>query len=160
MEILIIIFIIFVLVVFTRKTGAHVPSKGPKKKLDILSGSHCVMNETSIKTLTPVPLHGRVDQVFQLKDRRLLLVDTKAREKIRVYPSDIVQLSVYATILKNNGYELCPFAYIRLPRESNKVVYLPVKLYSEKRVIALYYKYLAIKDGQHHTKCTCGKHSK
>jgi len=159
MKALVIFTTILALIFFIVRSKIQEPSKIRKPTgLGMLSGAHCVMNETSIKTFTPVPLHGRVDQVFQLKDKRLLLMDTKARKKPRVYPSDVAQLSVYAIILKHQGHIVYPSAYLRFPTGNNKAIYVPVKLYSEKRIINLYHKYIAIKSGHHRVKCTCGKH--
>ncbi|MFC1337329.1 MAG: hypothetical protein G8D89_20865 [gamma proteobacterium symbiont of Clathrolucina costata] len=126
--------------------------------LSLLEGAVCFMNEQNIKTLTPVPLHGRVDQVFKLRDGRLLILDTKVRERVKAYPSDIVQLTVYAIILKYQGHNVCPFALLRFPLPDNKAAYLYVNLYPESKIIALYQRYQAIKNRYLKPRCTCHKH--
>jgi len=128
------------------------------KKPSVLNDAYCLMNETNIKTSIPVPLHGRVDQVFKLKDGRLLLVDSKDRERVLTYPSDIVQLSTYAIILKYKGYNVCPTAFIRIPIDNNRAIFIPVKLYSEEIIISLYNRYKAIERGKITPRCTCNKH--
>lgn len=122
----------------------------------ILRGAVCVLNEQDINTTTPVPLHGKPDQVFRLRDGRYLLLDTKTRPHAKVYFSDIVQLSVYAVILKNKGLPVFPFAVVRIA--GKKTAYLKADFLPEHVVVRLYYKYLSIKSGQTKVACTCGKH--
>ena len=138
-----------------RKTPAV--STSQEQMPTVLHNSRCIMNEQNIRSNLPVPLHGRVDQVFQLQDGRLLLVDTKNRLRATAYPSDITQLSVYATILKANGYQVCPFALLRFPRETSPI-YIPVELYPETKIISLYHRYWKIKNGLLSPTCTCKKH--
>ena len=126
----------------------------------ILHGAKCVLNETNIYTTKPVPLHGRVDQVFLLRDGSYLILDTKDREKVKVYPSDVVQLSAYALILKYRGYKVCAFALLRFPTSNGKAIYRPVRLYPESRVIYLYHRYISILTGKQTVTCRCGKHHK
>jgi len=127
---------------------------------NILNGASCFMNEVNIKTLLPVPLHGRVDQVFILKDGRLIILDTKVRDRIKVYPSDIVQLSVYAVILKYNGYNVCPTALLRFPQNDGRTIYQTIHLYKEEKVISLYHRYISIMTDKKLVVCRCGKHQK
>lgn len=122
----------------------------------ILRGAVCVLNEQDINTTTPVPLHGKPDQVFRLRDGRYLLLDTKTRRHAKVYFSDIVQLSVYAVILKNKGLPVFPFAVVRIA--GKKPTYLRADFLPEHVVVRLYHKYLSIKAGQIKVACTCGKH--
>ncbi len=125
-------------------------------RFSFLKGAQCVLNEQEIRTITPVPLHGKPDQVFKLRDGRYLLLDTKTRSEAKVFLSDIVQLSAYAVILKNNGFPVCPFAVARIA--SKKPQYLQVDLLPEHVVVKLYHKYHAIKFGSLKPSCTCGKH--
>lgn len=131
------------------------PASNPVRS-SFLDGAQCVLNEQEIRTTTPVPLHGKPDQVFKLRDGRYLLLDTKTRSQAKVFFSDIVQLSVYAVILKNNGFPVCPFAVVRIA--SKKPRYLQVDLKPEHVVVKLYHKYHAIKSGSLTPSCTCGKH--
>lgn len=124
----------------------------------LLQNATCVMNEKNISTLTPVSLHGRVDQVFLLLDGRHVVIDTKVRETKKVYPSDIIQVSVYSIILKYMGYKVCPFAFIRFPDGGDRSSYKKVRLYTESHIVSLHRRYISIKNGSIKVSCTCGKH--
>ncbi|MBL4607584.1 MAG: hypothetical protein JKY01_07125 [Pseudomonadales bacterium] len=156
---LLIYLILAIVVIFAYRLVRKAPavSKFQERMPAILHNSRCIMNEQNIRTNYPVQLHGRVDQVFQLQDGRLLLVDTKNRARATAYPSDITLLSVYATILKANGYQVCPTALLRFPREKDPV-YISIELYSETKIISLYHRYWKIKYGLLSPTCTCKKH--
>lgn len=136
----------------------HSPSVSPKSSPGhFMAGAECILNEQDIKTLLPVPLHGRPDQVFKLKDGRLLVFDTKRRDIQRVYYSDVVQLSVYASILKNNGWQVCEFGVIRIPASPSDR-YLTVRLLPDSKIVSLYMRYQSIRLGHANPSCSCGKH--
>lgn len=74
---------------------------------------------------------GRSEQAFQLKNGKIVILDTKVREKHKVYPSDIKQLKKYACILQGHGYAKPSYGYIRIvPRTDNtrNVYYFRVQL--------------------------------
>jgi ATP-dependent exoDNAse (exonuclease V) beta subunit len=130
----------------------------------VLRNARIFLNEEEISTSRPVPLHGRVDQVFQTDDHTLILVDTKTRRFNRVYKSDIIQLSVYRTILKNryrSQYPVSNQAYVRVVVQSGnqkKVYYRQVTLLTEDEVVDLWRRYTAIKTGRKRPTCTCNGH--
>lgn len=157
MYLILAIIIIIAYIYFTRKrepVDHHRPDALP----DILARAECIMNEADIRTQLPVPLHGRVDQVFRLDDGRLLILDTKTRSRPNAYPSDIVQISVYALILKYRGHRVSSVALLRFPNVSGVPVYLPVRLYPEDKIIALYHRYIHLYYSDDLPPCTCGKH--
>lgn len=104
----------------------------------LLRNARLLLSEQPIRCKRPVPLHGRVDQVYQLANGELCVVDSKARRIPRVYPSDIIQASVYATILRAKGHVVHPQGYIRQIWNA-RVRYLPFDLLSDEKVIALYH---------------------
>lgn len=59
------------------------------------------LSEQDISTTQPVPMHGRVDQVYKAKNGVLIPLDTKLRQVNHIYESDIIQLSVYRVILSH-----------------------------------------------------------
>lgn len=156
--------IVFIILVFVVAFACHKWAKRRRlykstgSRPSILDGAKCVLNEQNISTEQPVPLHGRVDQVFELSDGRWLPLDTKVRDRIAVYPSDIVQLSVYSIILKYQGHRVCPFGLLRFPVAGKDAIYLPVKLFSEEKIVKLYQRYIALQSGVMVGDCTCGKH--
>lgn len=123
----------------------------------IFNGARCVMNEQNISTQHPIALHGRIDQLFKLANGHHIIVDTKNRGYNKVFPSDLVQLSVYAMILASKGYSMHPTAYLRITGTKHPI-YAVVKLLKSEQVIKMSQHYWLIKDGHHRPVCTCGKH--
>jgi hypothetical protein len=124
-----------------------------------LQGAKCVMNEQNIYARNPAALHGRVDQVFEMKNGSWVVVDTKRRNYNKVFQSDIVQLTVYAVILANKGHPVVPYGYVRLVNQSGVATYRKVTLFTADTVIALRERYLALKHNKTAPRCSCGKHS-
>ncbi len=92
----------------------------------VLRKAELFMSEQEISTDTPIPLHGRVDQVF-LSAHGLL--------------SDIWQLGVYAVILQARyRYPVCSYGFVRtvLRTETTRDVrYHAVRLPSLQNVIRM-----------------------
>ncbi|MDR6775685.1 hypothetical protein [Azospirillum sp. BE72] len=86
-----------------------------------LARGRLVLSEEEVRTNLPVPLLGRPDQVFMSDAGLLVPVDTKTRRLPRVFVSDIVQLSVYGTILNFTtdprfaGRDVAAHGYVRMP---------------------------------------------
>lgn len=115
-----------------------------------LSGARLVLSESDIGTTLPVPMHGRVDQVFYSRGW-LIPVDTKTRKHPRVFVKDIIQLSVYAFILSRISARLfgrsipvSSSGYVRCVN-GKKVQYIAVNLLSGSQVIALWNRYWELK---------------
>lgn len=107
----------------------------------VLRKAELFMSEQEISTDSPIPLHGRVDQVFLTKHGLLIPVDTKTRDTHRVYESDIWQLGVYAVILQARyRYPVCSYGFVRtvLRTETTRDVrYHAVRLPSLQNVIRM-----------------------
>lgn len=116
--------------------------------------------EEDISTRTPVALHGRPDQVYRTADNTLVLLDTKARKAHRVFPSDIIQLSVYRVILAHSQpLAVAPHGYIRTvvqTTQGEEVRYHKTMLLSTREIIALHRQYNAIRQAAVAAPCTCG----
>jgi hypothetical protein len=99
-------------------------------------------NETPLHTLKPVPLHGITDQVLKTATGKLIPVDTKSRKRHVVHYSDIIQLSVYAVILRQIYDCVSSYGYIRtvIPA-SRSVQYHKVKLLSDDKIVELWHQY-------------------
>jgi hypothetical protein len=116
-----------------------------------LVGAKLVLSESDLETTLPVPLHGRVDQVFYAAGW-LVPVDTKTRKAPRVYLKDVIQLSVYAFILGRVSAQMfgrsIPVASTGFMRCVNgkSVTYLPVKLLNSAQVIGLWNRYWELKN--------------
>jgi len=135
----------------TKQSNENYPAK--------LRGARCIMNEEKIRTVSPVHLSGRIDQLYRTKKGVNIILDTKRRPSKKVYPSDIAQLSVYKVILDNIGHKTSSKAYIRFPPiGTESAIYREVTLLNEKAVINLYRKYFELKSHRRKAKCKCGKH--
>ncbi|MCB5162618.1 PD-(D/E)XK nuclease family protein [Marinomonas algarum] len=130
-----------------------------------LRGGRAFLNEAEISIKYPVPLHGRVDQVFETKSsglNMLTIVDTKTRKRFKTYQSDLIQLSVYRLILQEKykgQYKVNDTGFVRIVvragTEEERVSYEPLDLLSDNEVIDLYYRHKDIKTGKREAKCTC-----
>jgi len=148
--------VVFFLLIARSKKKAHLKelrSSLPKT----FNGARCVMNEQNISTHHPVSLHGRIDQLFKLENGHHIIMDTKNRAYNKVFFSDQVQLSVYATILASKGYVVHPIAYLRITGTKHPI-YAPVKLLNPEQIIKMSQHYWLIKEGRITPVCTCGKH--
>lgn len=115
-----------------------------------LIGAQLVLSEKDISTTLPVPMHGRADQVF-LSHGWLIPVDTKTRKQVRVYPKDVIQLSVYAFILARASsaifgreFPVASTGYVRCVSGRN-VTYVPVKLLPSTQIIVMWNRYWELK---------------
>lgn len=117
---------------------------------DPLRRAAVVLSEADISTDAPVPLHGRVDQVLLNQATRMAyLVDTKVRRTSRVFPKDIIQMSVYRVILERQSQvylrmkaRVSPIAYVRIPvPNSNRSRYIAVELLGADVVFKLAMRY-------------------
>ena len=101
----------------------------------------------------PVPLCGTPDVVWLRGDGKLVIGDYKSRLSGRVQLSDQIQLSVYRVLLLHSQQKPVAdygFIYFRGKQRTK------VKLMSEKKVIDLYKRYLAISEGNSKGK-RCGQ---
>lgn len=110
-----------------------------------------LLSERQLKCELPVPLSGRVDQVYACgPDRILVPVDTKRRGRARVEAEDIVQLSVYATLLRNSlmNVEVANRGYVRWVGPREVVRYLPARLLDDAGVARIYFRWLDLMEGR------------
>ena len=114
-----------------------------------LRQAELVLSEELISTQHPVPLHGRPDQVYRLERGLgpLVIVDTKRSVTGRVTPDMVIQLSVYATILRHaplpghEGVEVGPWAFVRFTRCGRKPRYVRVILWTDQDIVAAYHQH-------------------
>lgn len=109
-----------------------------------LAGARLFMSETEIACDLPVPLRGRVDQVYRDDGGELWIVDAKSRD--RVFQKDVLQMSVYRTILRAKGYSVAKRAFVRSV-SSGDDRFIPVDLWGDKAVIAAHARFDAIIGG-------------
>lgn len=128
-----------------------------------LRGGEIFLNEAVISCKKPIPLHGKCDQVFKVKKRKLVIVDTKTRKARRVYQSDIVQMSAYKLMLEEKygkRYEVSGHGYVRVcqvdeDRNEERIAYIRTELLTKKEMVTLYKKHQEIANGQRKANCSC-----
>ncbi len=114
-----------------------------------LRRSVLVLSEAPVSLKGPIRLHGRVDQVYRTDygHGALVLVDSKMRRRERVGADDLMQLSVYAFILRRapvRGHEsvpVCRHGYLRFMWDDVSR-YRRVDLYPDRLVINAYQEYV------------------
>lgn len=120
------------------------------------------LSESDLHCINPVPLHGRVDQVFELIDKQLVITDTKSRDSHRVYLSDIIQLSAYRPMVEHHfkNHSVKRYGYIRTvlrsPQSRVPVKWHYVELLSDKELTELYIDYWYKRNGVRKRTCRCG----
>ncbi|AJY53242.1 hypothetical protein [Halomonas sp. KO116] len=89
----------------------------------------CDMYASEKRYITNSQPNGFIpDQLFYNDEAQIVICDTKTRDKLKVYSSDVEQLSRYASELGPiEGRPICPTAYIRCVTPST-TRFLPVKL--------------------------------
>ena len=125
---------------------------------DDIRQSTIYLNEEFINSKA---FHGKVDQVFKTTTHQLILVDTKNRKYHAVFKSDIIQLSVYAQILRETvRYTTLDYGYIRTVisagNREGEVRYIKVDLLTEDCLAEYAAKYRLITKGKVKPICTCG----
>ena len=71
-----------------------------------------------------IPLRGRTDEIFQNRDGSIIVTETKTRNKLRVYSSDILQLSGYKVLIEHHtSRQVSSTGYVRvLSPEGNEYI--------------------------------------
>lgn len=104
-----------------------------------------VFMEKSFSIKSPIALSGRPDWVRRAEDGKTLVVyDFKTRAMHRTYKSDIIQLSVYAYILKQKGYAVSEQGVVRCMDGKGSFKDIQVKLMSSAQIENLYKRYFYI----------------
>lgn len=91
--------------------GLHWQAPLPAGMPHELAEASLWLAEKEIACASPVPLHGKPDQVFKLKSGKLVVVDVKTHS--RVHRSDVMQMSVYRVILMGLGHDVENYGYVR-----------------------------------------------
>jgi len=108
------------------------------------------LSEDYIQTDIPVKLNGKPDFVYKNRNNLLTVVEVKNRANPIIYESDIIQMSTYATILKNSNdftdYRVNPNGIMCFINNGNQT-YKKVSLLSDRKIIKLHNRYLNIMKG-------------
>lgn len=131
-----------------RRRNKRVLIHDPHIPKELLNG-RLISSEKHIACSKPRKMHGTPDRVYKNTFRQLLPVDIKTRQSQKIHQTDIVQLSVYAQILKNKG-AIAPYGYIRFDSSSQAPRYTKVNLLSTKEVCRRYDRHKNIVAGKTH----------
>ena len=137
--------LVLVLVFLFRRTEKQRWVKSENIPIE-LQEARLLQSEEPISTNSPRKMHGIPDQVYLSKINTQIIVDSKTRNKLVVYDSDIVQMSVYKLILESNGHHVSSYGYFRIvtPGETR---YFKKSLLNSKQVIFKYDRTKAILSG-------------
>ena len=114
-------------------------------------------NEEMISCTDPVHLVGIPDLVYETHDGYLYVVDIKTRRDLRVYYSDVIQISVYALILAtiHGRDKVLRTGYILLKKNRDDVgKYVRLELLTEEEVCKLYDRFIGIENSSITAKLT------
>jgi CRISPR-associated exonuclease Cas4 len=91
---------------------------------------------------------GRPDQVYRLPSGLYLPVEFKTRERWQVYATDRAQLSLYAFLLRQNGFMTATYGYLIIQNRHTKERHtLQVDLYDDAWVRQTFERYGQIING-------------
>jgi hypothetical protein len=110
-----------------------------------LDDADLLMSECLLTTTAPVPFRGKPDQVWKV-GTRIIVSDTKRRERLEVRPEDIVQISTYRMMLMQNfthpKWEFPRYGYVRIEHaQTNEVVWVKVATLSERQIVRAWFAY-------------------
>ena len=78
-----------------------------------------VGSEIKLSFRSDIVVSGRMDQLWSVPGTGYVLVDTKNRQRAATYPSDQLQLSIYAWLLRRSprfqDRPIVETAYVRIP---------------------------------------------
>lgn len=101
----------------------------------------------------PVPV--RPDQIYRTADGRLVPVDSKTRSGARVFPSDVIEVSVQRLALAQDprftgNARVADYGYVRLARggRNGRPAYKRIELMTEDDLTQLYRRYQDVVAGR------------
>jgi CRISPR/Cas system-associated exonuclease Cas4 (RecB family) len=118
-----------------------------------LAGARLWASEKEFRCNRPIRLRGRVDQVYRTRERILVPVETKRRQRQVVYESDRLQLSQYRLLLLHRFAAIfmptavAGYGYVRLVTPEG-LHYERVELMTTEEVARVYDRYLDIMSGK------------
>ena len=113
----------------------------------VLHNAKLIHSEYYIRTEVPCKMHGTLDQLYRLISGIHVLVDSKTRDKHRVFQKDMVQISTYNVILRQLGFAMADYAYFRVVTPGG-VEYIKRDLLTETEVVDEYDRTRALLNGE------------
>jgi len=113
-----------------------------------LKGAKLVNIEEDLAIDLPYPVVGRPDQVYQLSDGLHVPVELKNRDHVRIYKTDIAEISLRAWLLRMNGKQTASFGFMAINSRGNrKRKTIKVELRNDVFCERLIERYIALIEG-------------
>lgn len=134
------IFAVLCAIAFFIFTGFSPAVQGESKPPEVRNGS-LIMVEQTLKGEFPRPFHGKPDRAYEFKGLHFP-VDLKSHARNTAYRGDIEQLSLYAELLRQNGYRTASFGFIlNKARGSETSEWIRVNLLDQKAINQIFIRY-------------------
>lgn len=145
------------LVVWVAKVIFSPPSQSVSTELpDELKNARIWAKEKPFSTKAPIRLNGRIDEAFELPDGQIVVSDTKSRKALRVYDSDVLQVSSYRVAIQSStGKVVADHGYVRLLTPDGNA-YKRISLLDSDEVAAAYQMFNDLRSGKY-TGSKCGR---
>lgn len=120
----------------------------------ILANASLHLSEYTLRMDRPLPLVAKVDQVFELPSKELILMETKTRYRNQAYAPDIIELSVQAAVIRHSNdprvknRTVLPYAYVRIKAPARKPVFIRVDLLNDEQLHHIYQRRLGLQSGK------------
>ena len=115
-----------------------------------LQDATIAFTEKEFRARSPFPVGAVVDRAYRLSSGLLVLVELKQRERVKSFPSDVVELSVQKLAIEASGSgKVAPHAYVvcQSPATRRKTP-IRVALLTEDEIIQLRDRHVALKTGR------------
>jgi CRISPR-associated exonuclease Cas4 len=115
--------------------------------------------ETTYKTEQPYRIAAKPDRAYRLPSGELVLVELKTRPGIRVFDTDIAELSLQAWVLRSLGERVKDHAYVAVLKHTSSCPKpVRVRLLDHKACLQLIERCLELKTGAARPGANPGKH--
>jgi CRISPR-associated exonuclease Cas4 len=115
--------------------------------------------ETTYKTEQPYRIAAKPDRAYRLPSGELVLMELKTRPGIRVFDTDIAELSLQAWVLRSLGERVKDHAYVAvLKHRSSRPKPERVSLLDDKACLKLIERCLELKTGAARPRSNASKH--
>jgi CRISPR-associated exonuclease Cas4 len=115
-----------------------------------LQGATIAFAEKEFKARSPFPVGAVVDRAYRLSSGLLVLMELKRRERVKSFPSDVVELSVQRLAIEaSGGGTVAPHAYVVCESPTTHIkTPIRVALLTKDEIIQLRDRHVALKTGR------------
>ena len=115
-----------------------------------LQGATIAFAEKEFRARSPFPVGAVVDRAYRLSSGLLVLMELKQRERVKSFPSDVVELSVQKLAIEASGNaKVASHAYVVCESPATRMrTPIRVALLTEDEIIQLRDRHVALKTGR------------